>query len=147
NGGTVQITPEHRRPLRTLPVAFWVQLAVGVVAWLIAASVFAFRQTEHSARYLLLSGAATLTFSPLAGIYSTREMALPAPVFQCVSDLTFFGGSVFIACFVALLLHYPRWIGPAWLAPAVLAVFVGWFIAQQLGVFADMTFARRFLVM
>src|SRR5690606_41091813 len=50
NGATVQITPEHRRPLRTLPVAFWVQLAVGVVAWLIAASVFAFRQTEHSAQ-------------------------------------------------------------------------------------------------
>src|SRR5690606_6469241 len=62
-------------------------------------------------------------------------------------DLNFFGGSVFIACFVALLLHYPRRIGPAWLAPAVLAVFVGWFIAQQLGVFEDMTFARRFLVM
>lgn len=141
------VTSAPRRPLSTLPVAFWVQWLVGVVAWLISASVFAYRQSEQSARYLLLSGAATLTFSCLAGVYSTRELALPGLLFNWLSDLNFLGGSIFIACFVAVLLHYPRQIGPRWLAPLVLGLYLGWFALQQLGFFTSMTFARRFLVM
>lgn len=146
-GGKVfDLTPRSDRPFRSLPVAFWVQLVVGVIAWLIAASVFAFRTNESPARYLLLSGAATLTFAPLAGVYSTRELALPGTLFRWLSDLNFLGGSLFAASFVALLLTYPRRIGPGWLGVSVIAVFAGWFIAQQIGAFQSMTFARRFLV-
>lgn len=147
SGETIAVAPEARRPIVSLPIAFWVQLAVGVFAWLIAASVFAYRKSETAARYLLLSGAATLVFAPFAGVYSTREIALPGPLFQWLSDLNFLGGSLFAASFVALLLNYPRRIGPGWLGPAVVAVFVAWFVAQQVGVFDSMTFARRFLVM
>lgn len=147
SGETVAVAPEARRPIASLPVAFWVQLAVGVLAWLIAASVFAYRKSETAARYLLLSGAATLMFTPFAGVYSTREIALPGALFQWLSDLNFLGGSLFAASFVALLLNYPRRIGPGWLGPTVVAAFVAWFVAQQVGVFDSMTFARRFLVM
>lgn len=146
-GEAVTIAPKARYPVSSLPVAFWVQLAVGVFAWLIAASVFAYRKSETAARYLLLSGAATLMFAPFAGVYSTREIALPSDLFQWLSDLNFLGGSLFAASFVALLLNYPRRIGPAWLGPAVVAAFIAWFIAQQAGVFDSMTFARRFLIM
>lgn len=147
SGETATIMSEPRRPLGFVPAAFWVQLAVGVIAWAIAASVFAFRQAESSARYLLLSGAATLTFAPLAGVYSTRDLALPATLFQWLNDLNFLGGSLFAASFVALLLNYPRRIGPGWLGPAIVAGFAVWFVAQQAGLFDSMTFARRFLVM
>ena len=147
SGTSVTVIPEARRPLASLPAAFWVQLAVGVIAGAISASVFAFRRHDNAAPYLLLSGAATLTFAPFAGVYSTRELALPATLFQWLNDLNFLGGSLFAASFVALLLNYPRRIGPAWLGPAVVAAFVVWFVAQQAGLFESMTFARRFLVM
>jgi signal transduction histidine kinase len=135
------------RPLANLPVDFWVQCSVGLIAWLVSAAVFAFRPGEASARYLLLSGAATLLFAPAAAVYTTRELAVPGTLLRWASDLNFLGGSLFAASFVALLLVYPRRIAPTWVGPSVVALFVGWFAAQQVGFFESMTFARRFLVM
>jgi len=135
------------RPPGDLPPDFWVQCSVGLIAWLVSAAVFAFRPGESSARYLLLSGASTLLFAPAAAVYTTRELAVPGSLLRWASDLNFFGGSLFAASFVALLLVYPRRIGPTWVGPGVVALFVGWFAAQQVGVFESMTFARRFLVM
>lgn len=147
DGGVETLVPDHRgRPFTSFPAVFWVQLVVGLVAWLVSATVFAFRPKDAAARYLLLSGAATLLFSPAAAIYSTRELALDGTLFHWAGDLNFFGGSLFIASFIALLLHYPRPLGPKWAGVLVVALFVGWFVAQQVGTFESMTFARRFLV-
>lgn len=141
------VEPEARRPPGSLPVAFWVQLAVGVVAWLIAGAVWVFRRGERSARYLLLSGWSTALFSPMAGIYSTRELAMPGGLFGVLSDLNFMGGSVFAGTMVALLLCYPRQVGPGWAGLAAVGAQLAWFAAQQAGVFESMVFARRILVM
>ncbi len=141
------VSPNNSRPLSTLPGEFWVQMIVGLFAWLISSAVFAFRQKEASAQYLLLSGAATLVFAPFAAIYTTRELAMPEALFMWLSDGNFFGGSIFMASFVALLLCYPRPIGPKWIGPSLLALYLIWFVLQQMGVFSSMTFARRFLVM
>lgn len=146
-GGVETLAPDPRgRPLSSFPADFWVQLAVGLAAWLVSAMVFAFRPKDAAARYLLLSGAATLLFSPAAAIYSTRELALDGTLFRWANDLNFLGGSLFAASFVALLLHYPRRLGPGWAGIAVVALYAGWFAAQQAGFFESMTFARRFLV-
>ncbi len=95
-GEVISIISEKRgRSLTQLPVSFWVQLSVGVIAFLISAAVFAFRSGELSARYLLLSGISTLIFAPAAALYSTREFALPGDLFRWVNDLNFLGGSLF----------------------------------------------------
>ena len=135
------------RPWSSLPVEFWVQVAVGLVAWLVAAAVFAFRPRETSARYLLLSGAATLVFAPAAALYTTRELALPGTLFRWTNDLNFLGGSLFAASLVSLLLYYPRKIAPRWVGVMVVLVYLTWWVAQQAGAFEDMTQARRLLVL
>ncbi len=135
------------RPLADLPADFWVQCLVGLIAWLVSAAVFAFRRGEASARYLLLSGASTLLFAPAAAVYTTRELAVPGALLQWASDLNFLGGSLFAASFVGLLLVYPRRLAPSWVGPSVVTLYLGWFVAQQVGVFESMTFARRFLFM
>src|SRR5690606_11497320 len=109
-------------------------------------SVFAFRSREISARYLLLSRAATLTFAPLAAVYSTRELAAPGMLCRWLSDLNFLGGRLFAGSFVALLLHYPKRIAPAKVGAGIVLLYGVWFVAQQAGAFESMTFARRFLV-
>jgi two-component system, NarL family, sensor histidine kinase DevS len=148
DGRVFTVLPDRDgRPLAALPADFWVGLAVGLAAWLVSAAVFAFRPGDADARYLLLSGAATLIFAPAAVIYTTREMAVDGMVFRWASDLNFFGGSLFAASFVALLLHYPRRLAPAWVGIGVVALFVAWFVAQQVDVFESKIFARRFLVM
>jgi two-component system sensor histidine kinase DevS len=147
DGNTYSVTPARLRPPTTLPVEFWVQVFVGLFAWLISSAVFAFRPNEPSARYPLLSGGETLVFAPCAAVYSTRELALPTTLFQWLNDLNFLGGILFAASLFSLLLFYPRKIAPRWTGLAVVAVFVSWFALQEFGVFDSMTFARRFLVM
>lgn len=145
-GQSWTIAPRGSRPLTDLPVEFWVQQFVGVVAWLISASIWSFRRSQRSARYLLLSGFSTLMFSPFASVYGTRELAIGEPVFRLFSDLNFLGGTLFVASLFALLLYYPRRIAPAWCGVAVVGSSVAWFVAQQVGVFDNMVTARRLLV-
>lgn len=148
DGKVYRVNADPRgRPLTELPPDFWVGLAVGLIAWLVSAGVFACRPKDAAARYLLLSGFATLLFAPAAAIYTTRELAVDGTIFRWASDINFFGGSLFTASFVGLLLHYPRRLAPAWVGLAVVGLFVVWFGLQQLNVFESMTFARRFLVM
>lgn len=147
-GKVFRVTPDREgRPLSTLPPDFWVGLGVGLIAWLVSAAVFAFRPREASARYLLLSGMATLIFAPGAAVYTTRELAMDGTLFRWASDLNFFGGSLFAASFVALLLVYPRRLAPAWVGMGVVGLYVIWFVMQQVDVFESKIFARRFLVM
>ncbi len=147
DGRIFTVTPRlDDRPLTTLPVAFWVPLFVGIIAWLVSSAVFAFRPMEASARYLLLSGGATLVFAPFSAAYATRELGFPTTLFQWLSDLNFLGGSIFIASLIALLLYYPKRLAPDWVGLAVVALYTAWFIAQQIGWFESMIFARRFLV-
>jgi signal transduction histidine kinase len=142
-GGAWAVRPQPSRPLGSLPPDFWVGVIVGVVAWMISAWIWTFRPNEASTRYLLLSGLATLTFSPLAAIYSTRELALQADLFRWISDLNFFGGTLFGAALFCILLYYPRQLAPRWVGVAFTLFSVGWFAAQEMGAFTEMTFARR----
>jgi two-component system sensor histidine kinase DevS len=146
-GGQWTLEPRDGRAAYSLPPDFWVQVFVGVFAWLIAAGIWAFRRDDVSARYLLLSGAATLVFAPFAAVYSTRELALPATLFRWLNDLNFLGGSLFAAALAGLMLYYPRRLAPRWVGLAIVALFLAWFVAQQLGLFDSMTLARRLLVL
>lgn len=147
-GETLRLEPGRAgRPWTDLPADFWVQVGVGLVAWVVSVAVFVFRSGETGARYLLLSGASTLLFTTAAAAYTTRELGFDGTLLRRASDLNFLGGSLFTASFVGLLLYYPRRIAPRWVGWAVVGLFAGWFALQQWGAFGSMTFARRFLVM
>ncbi|MET0283522.1 MAG: ATP-binding protein [Polyangiales bacterium] len=141
-----ELEPGASRPLSSLPHEFWIQLAVGFFALLISAGVWAFRAHEPSARYLLLSGFATLIFAPFAGVYSTRELALPGELFRWLSDANFCGGCIYVGTMVAMLWHYPRPLGSARVSASVVGALVLWFFAQELGAFESMVVARRYPV-
>jgi signal transduction histidine kinase len=141
------INPRPHRPLVSLGTSYWVQLAVGVFAWLISSCIWAFRPGESSARYLLLSGFSTLMFAPFAGVYTTRELGLPSWPFRVLDDLNFLGGSLFAACLFSMLICYPRKIAPRWVGWSVVGLSLAWFVAQEAYVFESMTMARRLLVM
>jgi len=135
------------RPVTSLGPDFWIGVVVGLFAWLIAAAVFVFRPREASARYVLLSGAATMMFAPVGPIYTSRELGLPETAFYLINGCNFLGGSLFVAAVFALLLYYPRKLAPRWVGLAVVGASLAWYAAQALGLFPDLTFARRFLVL
>lgn len=146
SGARHAVAPEASRPIRHLPVEFWVQVAVGVFAWLIAAAVWTFRQNEASARYLLLSGWSTALFAPFAAVYSTRELALPMAQFRWLCDFNFYGGCIYVATMVALLWYYPRRLGRLALGPLLVAIYTAWWFAQQGRLIETLLMGRRSLV-
>ncbi|MFT0532058.1 sensor histidine kinase [Castellaniella hirudinis] len=142
-GRIFSLTPAPWRPLWTLPVDFWVQVAVGLIAWLIVSAVWAFRPRQSGVRYLLFNGATTLMFAPGAAVYTTRELAIPLSEMIVLKTMNFGGGLMFCASFTALLLVYPRRLAPAWLGLLILSAYALWFVAQAFGAFDSVMLGRR----
>ncbi|MDZ4375147.1 MAG: ATP-binding protein [Phenylobacterium sp.] len=141
------VRPEPRRPIGTLGPNFWIGAVVGAVSGIVAAAIFVFRPRDAAARYVLLSGFGMLICAPMGPIYTTRELGLPETPFYIINGLNFLGGSLFAAALFSLLLYYPRQLAPRWVGVAVVLGFLAWYVAQALGLFPDLTFARRFHVM
>lgn len=95
------------RPLEALPLAFWVQIVVGLGALLISGSVWALKSRDLANRLFALSGLATALFTFSAAIYTTRETALPAELFQNLVAINVFGASLFGISALSLFLVYP----------------------------------------
>jgi len=137
------VVPDSHRPVASLPADFWVQIAVGFFAWMIAAAVWAFRPRLASARFLLFNGWTTLMFSPGAAVYTTREFALPLGQMLVLKSMNFGGGMLFVGSMVALMLSYPRQIGTPRLGILAIAAAGAWFVVQAFGVFDSMLVGRR----
>ena len=139
------VSPAPHRPLRSLPIDFWIGIVVGGVSGLIPAAIFVFRPREASARWVLLSGVSMMICAPAGVMYAERELAIPELDFYLINGANFFSGNLASAAFFALLLYYPKQIAPRWAGLALVAFFLAWWLAQALGLFPDLTFARRFL--
>lgn len=146
-GRTWTVQPAPSRPITTLPVDFWIGILVGAISGLIPAAIFVFRPREASARYVLLSGVMMLICAPAGVMYAERELGLPELDFYLINGANFFAGNLASAAFFALLLYFPRRIAPPWVGWAVVGVFLVWWVAQAIGLFPDLTFARRFLTL
>src|SRR5690606_11143548 len=71
-GQRITVAPAPQRPLHDLPPVSWVQVFVGVVAFLVGVWVWCLRPREHSAAMLAAIGGSILVFSFAAALYSTR---------------------------------------------------------------------------
>ncbi len=103
-----RITPEARRPVTSLPVPFWMQLCVGLAGFWIGVWIWALRRGDWAARFLALAGAGLMLSAFPAAVYSTRELALPDPLFWALSSLNATGSLTFGVGMIGLFLIYPR---------------------------------------
>ncbi|MBU4612257.1 hypothetical protein IMZ29_17420 [Achromobacter sp. GG226] len=94
------VSPSESRPLNSLPMRFWWQLAGGLFALLVGAGVWTLRPKDWAARLVALTGALTLGLVLPAAVYGARELALPAPFFSTLSVASM---TVTILCAVALI--------------------------------------------
>jgi two-component system, NarL family, sensor histidine kinase DevS len=128
------VVPAQSRPTLTLPVTFWLQIAVGLGGVWIGAWIWALRQADWPARCLAVSGAGLLISAFAAAIYSTRELALAGDLFRVLSALNHFGAFLFGAGMIGLFMLYPRRLYPvrALCVPAIVLGF--WYVLAQTGV-------------
>ncbi len=103
-----RITPEPRRPLTSLPAAFWMQIGVGLSGFWIGVWIWTLRRGDWAARFLAVAGTGLMASAFPAAVYSTRELALPDPLFWALSSLNATGSLTFGVGMIGLFLIYPR---------------------------------------
>lgn len=112
NGSSTLLNTEPTRPLASLPVVFWVQMMVGLASFLIGGWVWGINRQNRTTFLLFIAGCCILFASFSAAIYSTRIIALPAPLFQILSDINHFGAMLFGIVILLLFSNYPRQLLP-----------------------------------
>lgn len=123
----VTVNPRPTRPLVSLPPVFWVQIAVGSIAFLIGAWVWALKPADWPARLFALSGLAMIFATHSAAVYSTRELALPSDIFRGLSLANAAGAGGFGAAMIGLFLLYPRpLVAKRWIALPCAVALVWW---------------------
>jgi len=114
---TYSVSPGRQRPVSSLPVAFWMQIGVGLAGFWIGAWIWALRRGEWATRFLLVAGAGLMISAFPAAVYSTRELALPGGLFRVLSTFNHIGALTFGVGMIGLFLVYPRrLVSPRWLA-------------------------------
>lgn len=123
-GGIHRVAPLDRRPWRSLPAHFWLQLVVAVTGFLIGLSVWTFRRGDRAAIYFAVTGVGLMLSAASAAVYSSRELALPAALFRLLHVVNGTGSLLFCAAFVATLWHYPIRLGRRDPGPVLIAGFM-----------------------
>ena len=144
--GQTTITAQ-RRPLSSVPGAFWFQLCVGLAALLIAAWVFVLRPAHWGARLFALTGLAFPVFTISAALYSSRELALPGDLFRLLSSINHAGANFFGCALAGLFLMYPKSFVRARTLLCLPAVFGVWWLADALRWAPDQDWGSRLPVM
>lgn len=144
---TVAVPAERWRPVGSLPLVFWFQLAVGGVGALVGGWVLGLRPHDWAARCLALTGLALLLVAGAASTYSTRELALPAAWFNALSDINHVGTITFGVGLVGIFLFHPRPLVRPWVL-AVWALLVAvWMVADLTWALPSPDWAVRLIVM
>lgn len=126
------LVPQAYRPLSSLPLAFWIQLAAGAGGFLIGLWVMVLRPREWSARCFALTGVGLMLSAFAAAIYSVRELVVPAELFQVLGALNHTGAFLFGCALMALFLLFPsRLVRPRNLL-LIPAVFLPWLVLDTL---------------
>ena len=124
------VHPRQQRPISSLPIVFWVQIATGLTSALVGVWVWSLRRTEFSAQLLAVAGFGILVMVFPAAIYSTRELAIDRDLFRWLAAIDHFGAFSFGVAIVMLFLVYPFRITPkliVWLPPLIIGF---WWVAD-----------------
>ena len=120
------IEPAATRPWTQLPLAFWMQIAVGCSGFLIGAWVWTLRP-DWPTRFLAMAGFGLMLSAFPAAVYSTRELAIDGSLFSYLSAFNHLGALVFGVGMLGLFSLYPQQlIKPKWLS-ALPLIFGLWF--------------------
>ena len=135
------------RGLLRLGPEFWLQIAVGLLCFIVGAWVWRMRPADRAAQMFAIASLAVLIAAYPSAIYTTRELALPGGLFRFLAACNHIGAGIFGAAMVSLLLVYPRRLaGDRWIA-AVFAVQCGWIGADILGILPNPQVGAFFFIL
>ncbi|MCP1728542.1 signal transduction histidine kinase [Natronospira proteinivora] len=104
----VEIQPRDLRPLGSLPLDFWLFHLFGLMALMISAAAWVFRQGEKAPAFLALSGVGFFMATGAHAVWVGRELALSTPLFDTLLRINHVGLALLLAGLICLLSNYPR---------------------------------------
>ena len=120
------------RPLASLPVVFWFQLAVSSIGFLLGCWIWALRPRDIAARVFALLNTMYPVFAFSAAIYSTRDLAVNGQLLHALTIVNTAGALLYGSALVSLFLVYPKvLVKPIWLW-LIPAFFMLWLLADSL---------------
>lgn len=108
---------------------FWLQVIVGLGAVFISGGIWALRSRDLASALFAFSGFSVFISALPSAVYTTRELAIGAPLLQILEEINATGAALFGLSMIAMFLVYPvRLRNWRWWTYAELAVFGGWTI-------------------
>lgn len=132
DGSQVSLVAAPARPLNDLPMAFWIQIAVGLCGSVIGACVWALRPDMPGARALALSSVMLMLSTYPSALYLTRELALDGTFFRLLNSINPLGSLGFAVSLLILFLVYPRALVSSSIITAILILFSLWWLMDIL---------------
>jgi signal transduction histidine kinase len=134
------------RPLSSLPLLFWFQVAISIAACMIATWVWVLRPRDWGARIFGLTGLLFPLFALPAAIYGTRELALPSEQFFALSAMNHGVAFMWGAALVAIFMSYPQpLVRPRHLAWPFVVFGLCW-VADVTRTAPDLDWGNRYVV-
>ncbi|MFN3645622.1 MAG: ATP-binding protein [Gemmobacter sp.] len=137
SGEELRLAPAPWRPVATLPLAFWVQLGVGLFGFWVGGMVLGLRRGGWAETCLFLAGVSLMVSAHAAAIYSTRELALPEAQFRVLSAANHLGALGFGAAMICLFCSHPVPLIPARWRLVLAGVPLLWWLGNTLRLFPD----------
>lgn len=128
--------PWEARDLATLNFAFWFQFVCGLLAFSVAASVFAYRPWDTPARMYFLLGIGCLLIGMTAAVMRARMLSIDGEIFRAVHVVNHVGIFLGMVGTLGFLGTYPRRL----LSTRVIAggaTFYAFWLAVDIGQFVE----------
>ncbi len=133
DGDTIVINTERSRHVGDLPLHFWQGILVAIAAWYLGMLVFLRDPRSASNRYFFLACGALLTATLASAVYSSRELAMSAPLLVILCDVRFLADLLLSTCLICLLLHFPKRVGHYSIDIALFCLMFAWFVSAEAG--------------
>lgn len=104
----IQTHQQKIRSIKNLPLQFWIQFFVGIGALMISSGIWALRPKDLPSIFFFLSGIGMYMSALSSAVYTSRDLAINAPLFKILEDLNGIGASLFGISIFALFLIYPQ---------------------------------------
>ena len=127
DGHSYTVSTRERRPLGSLPFAFWIYNIGGFISFMITLGVWCYRRSYPSARLLVLSGLGFFFAVLCLSVYGTRELALDGGLFQVLTTANHFFMLLMTYSLLGLFWYFPQRLGRSGIIIALyFAMLVFW---------------------
>ena len=133
DGDTIAISSERSRNVGNLPLHFWQGILIAIAAWYLGVLVFLLDPRSARNRYFFLASGALFTATLTSSIYSSRELAMSAPLLVILCDVKFLADLLLSTSLICLLLHFPKRIGHYSIDIALFCLMIAWFLSAEAG--------------